>query len=344
MSIKIAINGLGRIGKSILRALCERNYQDIEVVAINGTQDVADAVHLTKYDSVHGRFPGEIHATKDDGSSFIEIKSYSGNITQKIKYISERNPELISWKDLGVDVVLECTGKFTKALDARKHLESGAKKVLVSAPCAGADSTIVFGVNNHALKPKDQVISIGSCTTNALAPVAKVLHENFGIEKGFMTTIHAYTSDQNLLDGSHKDPRRARAAAMSIIPTSTGAAKTLGLVLPELDGKLDGAATRVPVPNVSVVDLTFLASKKITKDEINQAIQSASDGYLSGILGVAPAKMVSIDFNHNQHSSIFDPFETFVVGENLARILAWYDNEWGFSLRMLDCARLAMRK
>ncbi|MCT4635398.1 MAG: type I glyceraldehyde-3-phosphate dehydrogenase [Rickettsiales bacterium] len=325
MTIKIAINGLGRIGRCVLRSIFELNRKEFEIVSVNGPAPAEDHAHLLKYDSVHGVFPGEI--SYDDKNLIIN--------NTRIPLQRERELTKLNWKD--VDVLLECTGRFNEKEAALTHINSGgAKKVIVSAPCKNADSTIVYGVNNQALKKEHQVISIGSCTTNALSPVAKVLNDNIGIESGFMTTIHSYTNDQRILDGSHKDPRRARSAALSMIPSSTGAAKALGLVLPELEGKLDGSAIRVPTPNVSMIDLSFTASRDTSVEEINNIILSNSND----ILGVAKAKLVSIDFTHNTHSSIFDPFETKVINKRFCRVVAWYDNEWGFSVRMLDIAAL----
>lgn len=328
--VRIAINGLGRIGRCIIRAAIELNRSDIQIVAANGTAKAEDYISLIKYDSVHGTYQGDITLDGD----YINIGNH------KIKILSEPNPELIPWDKLGVDVVLECTGKFTNKIDALKHIKAGAKKVIVSAPCQDADATIVYGVNNHALDEKCNVISIGSCTTNALAPIVKVLNDNVGIECGYMTTIHSYTNDQNLLDNRHKDPRRARACGLSMIPTSTGAAKAIGLVMPELAGKLSGSAIRVPTPNVSLVDLTFNASRNTTKTEINQFIVEAANKEFKNIIGVAETTMVSIDFNHNPHSSIFDPYETQIVCDKMVRVVSWYDNEWGFAVRMLDVTKL----
>lgn len=328
--VRIAINGLGRIGRCIIRAAIELNKSDIQIVAANGTAKAEDYISLIKYDSVHGTYQGDITLDGD----YINIGNH------KIKILSEPNPELIPWDKLGVDVVLECTGKFTNKIDALKHIKAGAKKVIVSAPCQDADATIVYGVNNHALDEKCNVISIGSCTTNALAPIVKVLNDNVGIECGYMTTIHSYTNDQNLLDNRHKDPRRARACGLSMIPTSTGAAKAIGLVMPELAGKLSGSAIRVPTPNVSLVDLTFNASRNTTKTEVNQFIVEAANKEFKNIIGVAETTMVSIDFNHNPHSSIFDPYETQIVCDKMVRVVSWYDNEWGFAVRMLDVTKL----
>ncbi len=330
MTIRIGINGLGRIGRCVARAVYESGAKDIELVAVNGPAAVDTHVHLLQYDSVHGRFPYEVKA---DGENL----SINGKI---VKLFRERDPKNIPWGGMGIDLVLECTGKFNKKSEAAQHLATGIKKVLVSAPAEDADSTIVYGVNNAMLKKTHEVVSVGSCTTNALAPVVKVLHEAIGIESGFMTTIHAYTGDQNLVDSSHKDLRRARSAALSMIPTSTGAAKTIGLILPELKGKLDGVSIRVPVPNVSLVDLTFTASRDTTKDEINDALKKASQGALKGVLGISTAPLVSIDYTHTTDSSIADLTGTYVTGKRLCRVAAWYDNEWAFSCRMLDVARL----
>ncbi len=330
MTIKIGINGLGRIGRCVLRAMHETGAKDFELVAVNGPAPIETHVHLLKYDSVHGRFATSVEA---DGAD-LRIGG------KAVKLFHEKDPKNIPWGKLGVDVVLECTGKFNKRDEAAQHLVSGAKRILVSAPAENADSTIVYGVNNAMLKKEHQVVSVGSCTTNALAPLAKVLHEAVGIESGFMTTIHAYTGDQNLVDGSHKDLRRARAAAMSMIPTSTGAAKTIGIIIPELNGKLDGTSIRVPTANVSLVDLSFIASKKTTKDEINNALIAASNGALKGVLGTSSEPLVSIDYTHTSESSNADLTGTKVVGGNLVRVASWYDNEWAFSCRMLDVARL----
>lgn len=330
MTIKIGINGLGRIGRCVLRAIYETGATDIGLVAVNGPAPIETHVHLLKYDSVHGRFNTSVEA---DGTD-LKIAG------KTVKLFHEKDPKNIPWGKLGVDLVLECTGKFNKRDEAAQHLVSGAKRVLVSAPAENADSTIVYGVNNAMLKKEHQVVSVGSCTTNALAPIAKVLHDAVGIESGFMTTIHAYTGDQNLVDSSHKDLRRARAAAMSMIPSSTGAAKTIGLILPELAGKLDGTSVRVPTANVSLVDLKFVASKKTTKDEINNTLIAASKGALKGVLGTSSEPLVSIDYTHTMESSNADLTGTKVVGGNLVRVASWYDNEWAFSCRMLDVARL----
>ncbi|MEM6539211.1 MAG: type I glyceraldehyde-3-phosphate dehydrogenase [Pseudomonadota bacterium] len=331
MTVKVAINGFGRIGRNVLRAIQENGRSDIEVVAINDLGPVETNAHLIRYDSVHGRFPGTVKTTDktiDVGTGPIEVSAI-------------RDPAELPWSH--VDIVLECTGIFTARDKAAVHLENGASRVLVSAPSAGADKTIVFGVNDGVLTKEDVVVSNASCTTNCLAPVAKVLNDAIGIDTGFMTTIHSYTGDQPSLDTMHKDLYRARAAAMSMIPTSTGAAKAVGLVLPELNGKLDGVAIRVPTPNVSVVDLTFNAVRATSVEEINGAIRAAADGPLKGVLGYTEDKLVSVDFNHDPHSSIFHMDQTKVMDGSLCRILTWYDNEWGFSNRMADTA-VAMGK
>ncbi|ORE96551.1 glyceraldehyde-3-phosphate dehydrogenase [Stappia sp. 22II-S9-Z10] len=326
MAVKVAINGFGRIGRNVLRAIIESGRTDIQVVAINDLGPVETNAHLLRYDSVHGRFPATVTV---DGDT-IDVG------TGPIKVTAERDPKALPWGD--VDVAMECTGIFTDRAKAAMHLENGSKRVLVSAPASGADKTIVYGVNTDALTKDDIVVSNASCTTNCLAPVAYVLNKSFGIKRGFMTTIHSYTGDQPTLDTMHKDLYRARAAAMNQIPTSTGAAKAVGLVLPELNGKLDGVSIRVPTPNVSVVDLTFEAARDVTADEINTAIREAATGELKGILGFTDDKLVSMDFNHDAHSSIFATPETKVMDGNFCRILSWYDNEWGFSNRMSDTA------
>jgi glyceraldehyde 3-phosphate dehydrogenase len=333
MTLKIAISGFGRIGRNVLRAIAEAKRKDLTVVAINDLVSAKDNAHFFKYDSVHGRFPGEV---KVDGD-ILDVGM------GPIKVLAERDPKKLPWKDLGIDIVMECTGIFTDREKAAAHLEAGAKRVLVSAPSKGADLTVVYGVNHDKLTAEHKVVSNASCTTNCLAPVAKVLNDLVGIKSGFMTTIHAYTNDQNVLDQAHKDLRRARAAALNMIPTSTGAATAVGLVLPELKGKLDGTAIRVPTPNVSVVDLKFIPGRETTVDEINKAMQAASKGQLKGILGVTDEPLVSIDFNHNPASSTFDLSGTQIVDGKLVRVLAWYDNEWGFSNRMADTA-VAMGK
>ena len=333
MAVRVAINGFGRIGRNVLRAIYESKRTDIEVVAINDLGPVETNAHLLRFDSVHGRFPGEV---KVDGDS-IDI----GN--GKIKVTAVRDPATLPWKDLGIDIALECTGIFSAKAKASAHLTAGAKRVLVSAPSDGADATIVYGVNHDKLSKDHLVVSNGSCTTNCLAPVAKVLNDTVGIETGFMTTIHAYTGDQPTLDTMHSDLYRARAAGLSMIPTSTGAAKAIGLVMPELAGKLDGVSIRVPTPNVSVVDLKIVAKRVTTKEEINEAMKRAAAQELKGILGTTSHPNVSIDFNHDAHSSTFAFDQTKVQGGTLVRVLSWYDNEWGFSNRMADTA-VAMSK
>jgi glyceraldehyde 3-phosphate dehydrogenase len=333
MAVRVAINGFGRIGRNILRAIYESGRTDIEVVAINDLGPVETNAHLLRFDSVHGRFP---HDVAVEGDSIVIGKS-------KIRVTAERDPSKLPWKEIGVDIAMECTGIFTAKDKASAHLTAGAKRVLVSAPADGADATIVYGVNHDTLKKEHMVVSNGSCTTNCLAPIAKVLNDLVGIETGFMTTIHAYTGDQPTLDTMHKDLYRGRAAALSMIPTSTGAAKAIGLVLPELNGKLDGVAIRVPTPNVSVVDLKIIAQRKTTKDEINEAMKRASQQQLKGILGYTEAPNVSIDFNHDPHSSTFHMDQTKVQNGTLVRVMSWYDNEWGFSNRMADTA-VAMSK
>jgi glyceraldehyde 3-phosphate dehydrogenase len=329
MAVKVAINGFGRIGRNVLRAIIESGRKDIEVVAINDLGPVETNAHLMRYDSVHGRFPGEVKVSGDT----IDVGR------GPIKVTAVRNPAELPHKELGVQIALECTGIFTSKDKASAHLTAGAKRVIVSAPADNADLTVVYGVNHDKLTKDHLVISNASCTTNCLAPVVKVLNDAVGIEKGFMTTIHAYTGDQPTLDTMHKDLYRARAASLSMIPTSTGAAKAVGLVLPELNGKLDGVSIRVPTPNVSVVDLKFVAKRATTVKEINEAIQAAAaKGPLKGILGVTAEPNVSIDFNHDPHSSTFALDQTKVMDGNLVRILTWYDNEWGFSNRMSDTA------
>jgi len=326
MTVRVAINGFGRIGRNVLRAISEYKRQDIQIVAINDLTDVKTNAHLLKYDSVHGKFPGEVIVEGDS----IDV-GYG-----PIKVLAERDPTKLSWGDLGVDVVMECTGVFSDRDKAAVHLRSGAKKVLVSAPSKGADLTVVYGVNHKKLEPSHDIISNASCTTNCLAPVAKVINDLCGLSQGYMTTIHSYTNDQRILDLPHKDLRRARAAALSMIPTTTGAAKALGLVLPELLGKLDGTSIRVPTPNVSCVDLVFIPGRETSVEEINHAIERASQEELKGVLGVVKEELVSIDFNHNPNSSTFDLTQTQIVNNKLVRVLSWYDNEWGFSNRMVD--------
>ncbi|MGA7545525.1 MAG: type I glyceraldehyde-3-phosphate dehydrogenase [Methyloceanibacter sp.] len=325
---RVAINGFGRIGRLTLRAYLESGRKDLDFVAINDLGSAEMNAHLLEFDSVHGRFPGKI------GVANGHLKADG----QDLAVLSEATPEKLPWRDLDVDIVMECTGRFTDRAGAAKHLTAGAKRVLVSAPCSGADLTVVYGVNNEKLTQGHHVVSNASCTTNCLAPVAQVLNQAIGIRHGYMTTIHAYTGDQRTVDTLHKDPYRARASAINLIPTSTGAAKAVGLVLPELKGKLDGAAIRVPVPNVSLVDLSFSSMRPTSVEEINAAITEAANGPLKGVLGVNTKPLVSTDFNHNLLSSIFDLHETQVVDGTFCRVVAWYDNEWGFSNRMNDTA------
>ncbi|NDW06057.1 type I glyceraldehyde-3-phosphate dehydrogenase [Jiella pacifica] len=332
MAVRVAINGFGRIGRNVLRAIVESGRTDIEVVAINDLGPVETNAHLIRYDSVHGRFPGTVTVEGD----MIDVGR------GKIKVTAERDPKALPWGEMGIDVAMECTGIFTDPAKASAHLEAGAKKVLISGPlsgAAGAEKTIVFGVNHHTLTSDDRIASNASCTTNCLAPVAKVLNDAIGIDKGFMTTIHSYTGDQPTLDTMHKDLYRGRAAALSMIPTSTGAAKAVGLVLPELNGRLDGVAIRVPTPNVSVVDFKFVPKRDTSVKEIQDAIRAAAtSGPLKGILGFTDDKNVSSDFNHDPHSSIFHMDQTKVMEGSLVRVMSWYDNEWGFSNRMNDTA------
>jgi glyceraldehyde 3-phosphate dehydrogenase len=330
MTVKVAINGFGRIGRLVLRAIIESKRNDVSVVAINDLGSVEANAHLLSYDSVHGKLNSSVQVTQEG------IDTEHGSI----KVFSERNPENLPWKELDIDVALECTGLFTKKDDAGKHLVAGAKKVLISAPGNGVDYTVVYGVNDDGLKDEHKVVSNASCTTNCLAPVAKILNDLVGIESGFMTTVHAFTGDQPVLDTLHSDLRRARAASTSMIPTSTGAAKAVGLVLPELLGKLDGTAIRVPTVNVSMVDLTFYSERPTSVEEINKAIKKASLGNLTEVLTYNNEPLVSIDFNHNPASSNFDATQTQVVKDKLVRVLSWYDNEWGFSNRMADVAVL----
>ena len=326
MTVRVAINGFGRIGRNVLRAIIENNRTDISVVAINDLGPVKTNAHLLKFDSIHGKFPNKINITEDN----INVG------TGPIKVTAIKNPEELPWND--IDIALECTGIFNDKEAAGKHLKNGSKRVLVSAPCTNADKTIVFGVNHQTLKKNDLVVSNASCTTNCLAPVVKVLHEKLEIKRGFMTTVHSYTGDQPTLDTMHSDLYRSRAAAMNMIPTSTGAARAVGLVIPELNGKLDGVSIRVPTPNVSVVDLTFESSKETSESEINSIIKNSSLNELKGVLGYTEEKLVSMDFNHDPHSSIFAADQTKVLQKNMVRVLSWYDNEWGFSNRMADTA------
>lgn len=332
MSIKIAINGYGRIGRNVLRAIYEEGYRkDMEVVAINDLGDAKINAHLTIYDTVHGKFNGSVVVDGD----YIVVNG------DKIKVLSEKDPSKMPWKEMGIDIVFECTGKFTSKEKAMAHINAGAKKVMISAPGENVDATVVYGVNHDMLQSSHQIISNGSCTTNCLAPMAKILHKNIGIVSGLMTTIHSYTNDQVLVDVYHKDLRRARSATQSMIPTKTGAAAAVGLVLPELAGKLDGFAIRVPTINVSLVDLVFESARPTTKDEINSLMKTAAEGELKGILGYNDLPLVSHDFNHNPLSSIFESTQTKVIGKTV-KVLAWYDNEWGFSTRMLDMTKFWM--
>ena len=341
MAVKVAINGFGRIGRNVLRAILESGRTDIEVVGINDLGPVETNAHLLRFDSVHGKFPGEVSVEGDA----LTI-SYDGRTMGPIRVTAERDPADLPWGELGCEIALECTGIFTDPAKAKAHIEAGAKKVLISAPLSnavGAEKTIVYGVNHDTLAADDTIVSNASCTTNCLAPVAYVLHKRFGIEHGYMSTVHAYTGDQPTLDTMHKDLYRARAAALSMIPTSTGAAKAVGLVLPELAGKLDGSAIRVPTPNVSVVDLKAVLSREVSVDEINDAMREAAEGELKGVLDYDDAAKVSVDFNHDPHSSNYAAAQTKVIGGTLARVMSWYDNEWGFSNRMADTA-VAMGK
>ncbi len=329
MTVRVAINGFGRIGRLVMRAACESRRDDIEIVGINDLGPVETNAHLLRYDSVHGRFPGEI-AT---GEGWMDTGR------GKITVTAERDPAKLPWRRLGVDVALECTGIFTKREAAAKHLEAGAKRVIISAPADGADLTVVLGVNQDEIRPEYEIISNASCTTNCLAPVAYVLHKGIGIERGYMTTIHSYTGDQNTVDTLHHDLRRARAAALSLIPTSTGAAKAVGLVLPALKGKLDGTAIRVPTANVSLIDFKFDAARETSADEVNALMEDAAkSNRLKGIIGINRAPTVSVDFNHDPHSSVFDVTQTQVLDKRFVRVLSWYDNEWGFSNRMVEVA------
>ncbi|HSP77439.1 MAG TPA: type I glyceraldehyde-3-phosphate dehydrogenase [Myxococcaceae bacterium] len=329
MATRIAVNGFGRIGRCVVRAALSRK-EDLEIVAINDLDEPKALAHLFKYDSVHGTWQGEVKAT--DKSIIIDGK--------EIAVTAQKEPSALPWKSMSADIVLECTGRFTDRASAEKHLAAGAKKVLISAPAKGPDLTIAYGINHDQYDPsKHNIISNASCTTNCLAPLGKVLLENFGIEKGVMTAVHSYTNDQRILDLTHKDLRRARAAALSMIPTSTGAAKAIGEVLPTLKGKMHGMSVRVPTPNVSLVDLSVVLSKNTTAEAINEAFRKAAEGPLKGVLYYEEALTVSIDYNGNPHSSIFDSTNTLVMGDNLAKVMAWYDNEWGFSNRMVDTAK-----
>ncbi|MDA8562032.1 type I glyceraldehyde-3-phosphate dehydrogenase [Gammaproteobacteria bacterium] len=333
MTIRVAINGYGRIGRNILRAHYESmGHPDIQIVAINDLGDIETNAHLTRFDTTHGKFPGEVTVSGND----LVINN------DKIRVVAERDPSKLPWKELNVDMVFECTGFFASKEKASLHLEAGAKKVLISAPAKGVDATIVYGVNDHILKSTDTVISNASCTTNCLAPLVKALHDGVGIEKGLMNTVHSYTNDQALIDVYHTDLRRARAAGQSMIPTSTGAASAVGLVLPELSGKLDGFAIRVPTVNVSLIDFTFTANRETSVDEINSIMRTAASSSMKGVLEINELPLVSVDFNHNSASSTFDVSYTKVIG-NLVKVLSWYDNEWGFSNRMLDTATVFMQ-
>lgn len=333
MAIRVAINGFGRIGRLCLRALEEGIAPDIEIIAINDLGPVDSNAHLLKYDSVHGVLATDVSST--ESNLIVGGKS--------IPFFNEADPSKLPWADMDIDIVFECTGIFKARDEAHAHIEAGAKKVLISAPGKDVDLSVVYGVNHQHLTHEHKIVSNASCTTNCLAPVADVLNRAIGINKGYMTTVHAYTGGQRMVDMLHKDMRRARAGAVSMIPTSTGAAKAVGLVLPELAGKLDGCAIRVPTPNVSMIDLTFDAARDTSVEEINTLMTKAAEGPMKGVLGVYDAPLVSVDFNHNPHSSCFDLTQTNVIGGNLVRVLAWYDNEWGFSCRMLDSAR-AMAK
>jgi glyceraldehyde 3-phosphate dehydrogenase len=334
MATHVAINGFGRIGRCILRAILSRK-EDIDIVAINDLDAPKTMAHLFKYDSVHRTWPGKVSATE-------KAMSVDG---KTIAFTAEKDPSKLPWKAMGVDLVLECTGHFTDREGASKHLAAGARKVLISAPAKGPDVTLAFGVNDAAYDPgKHHLVSAASCTTNCLAPTAKVLMDSFGIEKGMMTTVHSYTNDQRVLDLTHKDLRRARAAALSMIPTSTGAAKAIGEVLPALKGKMNGMSVRVPTPNVSLVDLTVVTSKPTSVDEVNAAFQRAAEGPLKGILEFSMEETVSVDFNGNPHSASVDGTNTFVIDGNLVKVMAWYDNEWGFSNRMVDLTRMLISR
>ena len=330
MSVRVAINGFGRIGRLVLRSIVESGRKDVNVVSINDLGDIELNSHLLKYDSVHGAFPAKINtlnSTMDVGLGPINITNI-------------RDPRELPWKEQDIQIVMECTGLFTKREDAEGHIQAGAKKVLISAPAVGADYTVVYGVNHKGLNLNHKIVSNASCTTNCLAPIAKVINDCIGIENGYMTTVHAFTGDQQTVDSLHKDKRRARAASLSLIPTSTGAAKAVGLVLPELEGKLDGTSIRVPSPNVSLIDFTFTTARKTSVEEINKNIFEASKTSMANIIAVNDEPLVSLDFNHNPASSIFDLTQTQVVGDKFARILSWYDNEWGFSNRMNDVASI----
>ncbi len=329
MKIKIGINGLGRIGRMVIRSIVESNYNNLEIKHVNNRTGPEISSKLLKYDSIHGKFKSEIKFNKNK----IIIGKH------KISFSQETNIENINWKKYGVDYVFECTGKFNSKEKLLPHLKNGAKKVIVSAPCKNADKTIVYGVNQKSINMNDKIISAASCTTNCLAPIINILHNNYQIEKGFMTTIHAFTTDQRLLDNSHKDPRRARSASQSIVPTSTGASKAIGEIIPSLKGKLEGVAMRVPTPNVSLIELVFCTKKDLTIQKINKSFLDASKKSLKGIIDITNEKLVSVDFNHNPNSAIVDANLTNTIGKNMGKISAWYDNEWGFSNRMCDLAK-----
>ncbi len=333
MTIKVGINGLGRIGRMIIRTIFENNFNDIQIKHINNRSNTQVSSNLLKYDSVHGKFNQNIQFSE----KFIKLGE------QKISFSQETNIEDINWSKHDVDYVLECTGKFNSKDKLSAHLKNGAKKVIVSAPCKNADKTIVFGVNEKSITKKDRIISAASCTTNCLAPVLHVLNSNFKVEKGFMTTIHAFTTDQRILDNSHKDPRRARSASQSIVPTSTGASKAIGEIIPSLKGKLEGVAMRVPTPNVSLIELVFCTKKNITTDLINNSFEKASKSNLKGVLSITKEKLVSVDFNHNSNSAIVDASLTNTIGKNMGKISAWYDNEWGFSNRMCNIVQYLLK-
>jgi glyceraldehyde 3-phosphate dehydrogenase len=333
MAVRVAINGFGRIGRNVLRAIAEQGRTDVQVVAINDVAPPDTNVHLFRYDSVHGRFPGNVSLSDD----IMDVGQ------GPIRIFAQKDPAHLPWGDLDIDIVMECTGIFTSKQAVQPHIDSGARKVLISAPAADADITVVYGVNHDKLGAAHSVVSNASCTTNCLAPVAKVLHDLCGISQGFMTTVHAYTNDQRILDLPHKDLRRARAAAISMIPTTTGAARAVALVLPELKGKLDGTAIRVPTPNVSMIDLKFIPTRETSVEEVNAAMKRAAEQELTGVLAVTDEPLVSIDFNHSPYSSTFDMTQTQIVDGRLVRVLSWYDNEWGFSNRMVDTA-VAMQK
>tara|TARA_B100000965_G_scaffold405702_1_gene440813 strand:- start:803 stop:1810 length:1008 start_codon:yes stop_codon:yes gene_type:complete len=334
MKIKIGINGLGRIGRMVIRSIYEKNYKNIEIKHINNRSNSETASQLLKYDTIHGKFNCQIKSDRN----YLIINN------KKITYTQHTNIEDINWKKYGVDIVLECTGKFNSKEKLIPHIKNGAKKVIVSAPCKKTDKTVVFGVNENVIKKEDKIISAASCTTNCLAPIANVINDSFIIEKGFMTTIHSFTTDQRLLDNSHKDPRRARSAVQSIVPTSTGASKSIGDIIPDLKGKLEGVALRVPTPNVSLIELVFCTKKNLTIDKINNSLINSSKKTLKGILDVTKEKLVSTDFNHNPNSAIVDSSLTNVVGKNMGKISAWYDNEWGFSNRMCDLVEYINKK